>query len=120
MNMSTLRHFLRTRGHRFALGMMSLIILFWFYPEIQYASIFYNDGTSHIALIREMDKVWAHGGNITDFWMAYLNFGHALLSVFLSSDRLVTAQDTAGRTSAGDVLQCLRDSHGHGIALGLL
>lgn len=29
-------------------------------------------------MIREMDRVWAAGGNITDFWMDYINFGHAL------------------------------------------
>lgn len=67
------------KWHRVALAAVSLVILYWFIPEIRYASLSYNDGTLHLSILRAMDEVWARGGNITDFWMANINFGHALL-----------------------------------------
>ncbi|MBI3556351.1 MAG: hypothetical protein HY074_08825 [Deltaproteobacteria bacterium] len=71
--------FIAKHGHRLVLAAASLLVFCWYYPEIRWASIFYNDGVSHGAIIQGMDMAWARGGNITDFWMANINFGHALL-----------------------------------------
>lgn len=65
--------------HWIALTAMSLTILRWFVPEIQHATIAYNDGVFHSAIIRGMDQAWEHGGNVLDFWMANVSFGHAFL-----------------------------------------
>lgn len=65
--------------HHAVLAVASLIILHWLWPEYRFAAIFYNDAISHSAIIRGMDEAWKNGGNITDFWMGYINFGHALL-----------------------------------------
>ena len=71
--------FITKHGHRLVLAITSLLILYWFWPEIRWSSIFYNDAVSHSAIIRGMDTAWSRGGNITDFWMGYINFGHAIL-----------------------------------------
>lgn len=61
------------------LSVTSIIIFYWFLPEIQLASLSYNDGILHKAVIRRMDEVWSRGGNIFDFWLATVNLGHAFL-----------------------------------------
>ncbi len=61
------------------LSALSGIILYWFWPEIQFASIAFNDGIVHVGLVRKMDEVWANGGNVLDFWLPTIAMGHALI-----------------------------------------
>lgn len=70
---------LKGRSHLVTLGIASAVIFYWFLPEIRLASLAYNDAVNHMAIIRMMDQVWARGGNVTDFWIPHINFGHALL-----------------------------------------
>lgn len=61
------------------LSVTSIIVFYWFLPEIQLASLSYNDAILHKAVLRRMDEVWSRGGNILDFWIATVNLGHAFL-----------------------------------------
>ncbi len=61
------------------LGATSLLVLFWFWPEIRVSPPPVNDEILHLSTIEQMDEVWAHGGNVADFWSGSLNFGHAFI-----------------------------------------